>query len=62
MLNIACTHACKCSFSYFSLLYATKSYSMTSVVVLFEYPMKLHILTRNGVTKILPKKLYCYFI
>ena len=28
------------------------------VVVLFAYPVKLNILTRNGVTKILPKKLF----
>ena len=37
-------------------------YSMTSVVVLFVYSMKLNISTKNGVTKILLKKLYCGFI
>ena len=48
---------CRCSFIYFSLLYATKKqsnghslYSMTSVVVLFAYPIKLNISTRKGVT------------
>ena len=35
-------------------------YSMTSVVVLFAYPIMLNSSTRNGVTKILPRKLYCY--
>ena len=35
---------------------------MTSVVVLFAYPIKLNVLTKNGVTKILPKKLHCHFI
>ena len=36
-------------------------YSMTSVVVFFAYPIKLNISTRNGVTNVLPKKLYCHF-
>ena len=36
-------------------------YSMTSVAVLFVYPIKLNISTRKGVTKILPKKLYNHF-
>ena len=35
-------------------------YSMTSVVVLFSYPITLNISARNGITKILPKKLYCH--
>ena len=56
MLNIAHIHASVVSFSYFSLLYATKynqstvlidtyySYSMTAAVVLFAYPIKLIII------------------
>ena len=36
-------------------------YSMTSVVVLFVYRIKLNILKSKTVTKILPKKLYCDF-
>ena len=39
-------HACKCSFSYFSLLYDANTnkhslYSMTSVVVLFDYSIAI---------------------
>ena len=64
-----CLHACKCSFSYFHhYIYATNKqsnryslYGMTSVVVLFAYPVKLNISTRKGVTEILPKKLYNHF-
>ena len=36
-------------------------YSMMSVVVFFAYPVKLNILTRDRVTKILPKKLHFNF-
>ena len=35
-------------------------YCVTSLVVLFAYPIRLNISTRNGVTKIVPKKLYCH--
>ena len=54
---------CKCSFSYFLLLYSNRysSYSVTSHVVLFAYSIKLNISTRKRVTKIRPKKLYCEF-
>ena len=34
---------------------------MMSHVVLFAYPIKLNISTKNIVTKILPKKLHCDF-
>ena len=33
--------------------------NVMSYVVLFAYPIKLNISTKNTVTKILPKKLYC---
>ena len=68
MLNIAYAHASVAlviSYYYMPQNKQSNSHSlnsMTSVVVLFAYPIKLNILTRNGVTKILPKKLYCYFI
>ena len=67
MLNIAYTHVSVVLviFHYYMLQNKQSNshslYSMTSVVVLFAYPVKLNILTRNRVTKILPKKLYCYF-
>ena len=67
MLNIAYTHVSVVLviFHYYMLQNKQSNshslYSMTSVVVLFAYPIKLNISTRNGVTKILPKKLYCYF-
>ena len=68
MLKIAYTHASVVLviFHYYMLQNKQSNshslYSVMLVVVLFAYPMKLNILTRNGVTKILPKKLYCYFI
>ena len=68
MLNIAYTYASIVLVIFYYHMLQNKQfnrhslYSMTSVVVLFAYPVKLNILTRNGVTKILPKKLYCYFI
>ena len=68
MLNIAYTHlsVVLVIFQYYMLQNKQSNshslYSMTSVVVLFAYPIKLTILTRNRVTKILPKKLCCYFI
>ena len=68
MLNIAYIHSSVVSdtFHYYMLQNKQSNshslYSMTSVVVLFAYPIKLNILTRNAVTKILPKKLYFYFI
>ena len=68
MLNIAYTHVrvVLVIFHYYMLQNKQSNShslsSMTSVVVLFAYPIKFNILTRNGVTKILPKKLYCYFI
>ena len=37
------------------------SLCMTSVVVLFAFPIKLSISKTKGVTKILPKKSYSYF-
>ena len=68
MLNIAYTHVSVVLVIFHYCMLQNKQsnshslYIMTSVVVLFAYPIKLNILTRNGVTKILPKKLYCYFI
>ena len=68
MLNIAYTHASVVLviFHYYMLQNKQSNshslYSMTSVVVLFPYPIKSNISTRNGITKILPPKLYCYFI
>ena len=60
MLNIANTHVSVVLVIFHYYLLQNKQsnsdslYSMTSVVVLFAYPIKLNILTRNGVTKILP--------
>ena len=68
MLNITYTHASVALVIFHYHMLQNKQsnshslYSMTSVVVFFAYPKKLNILPRNGVTKILPKKLYCYFI
>ena len=68
MLNMAYKHASVVLviFHYYMLQNkqsnSHSSYTITSVVALFAYPIKLTILTRNGVTKILPKKLYCNFI
>ena len=68
MLNIAYTHVnvVLVIFHYYMLQNKQPNShslcSMTSVVVLFAYPIKFDISTRNGVTKILLKKLYCYFI
>ena len=56
MLNIAYTHAnvLLVIFHYYMLQNKQSNryslYSMTSVVVLFEYPVKLNISTRKGVT------------
>ena len=67
MLNIAYTHASVVLvlFHYYMLQNKQSNgyslYSMTSVVVLFAYPIKLNISTRKGVTKILPKKLHYNF-
>ena len=63
MLNIAYTHVSVVLIIFHYYILQNKQsnrhslYSMTSVVVLFAYPIKLNILTRNVVTKILPKKL-----
>ena len=60
MLNIAYTPASVVLviFHYYMLQNKQSNrhslYSMTLVVVLFAYPVKLNISTRNGVTKILP--------
>ena len=68
MLNVAYTHASVVLVIFHHYMLQNKQsnshslYSMTSVVVFFAYPIKLNILTGNGVTKKLPKKLYCYFI
>ena len=43
------------------LFHSHSLYSMKSVIVLFAFPVKLNISTGKGVTKILPKKLYCHF-
>ena len=49
-------YTCKCSFSFHYYMLQNKQsnryslYSMTSVVVLFAYPIKLNISTRKGVT------------
>ena len=67
MLNIAYTHVSVVLVIFHYYMLQNKQFNshslcnMTSVVVLFAYPIKFNILTRNGVTKILPKKLYCYF-
>ena len=64
MLNIAYTHASVVLVIFrYHMLQNKQSdrhslYSMTSVVVFFAYPIKLNILTRNRVTKTLPKKLH----
>ena len=56
MLNIAYTHASEglVIFHYYMLQNKQSNrcslYSMTSVVVLFAYPIKLNISTRKGVT------------
>ena len=57
MLNLAYTHASEVLviFHYYMLQNKRSNrhslYSVTSVVVLFAYPIKLNIMTRNGVTK-----------
>ena len=67
MLNIAYTHASVVlvTFHYYMLQNKQSNryslYSKTSVVVLFAYPIKVNISTRNRVTKILPKKLHYIF-
>ena len=64
MLNIAYTHASAVLVIFHCCILQNKQsnryllYSMTSVVVLFAYPIKLNISTSKRVTKILPKKLY----
>ena len=58
MLNIAYTHASVVLVIFYLIYYMLQSkqsnrhslYSMTSVVVLFPYPIKLNISTRKGVT------------
>ena len=56
MLNIAYTHAGVVLVIFHSCMLQNKQsnryslYSMTSVVVLFSYPIKLNISTRKGVT------------
>ena len=58
MLNKAYTHASVVLVIFHYYMVQTKQsnshslYSMTSVVVLFAYPTKLTILTRNGVKKL----------
>ena len=67
MLNIAYTHVSVVLVIFHDHMLQNKQsdrhslYSMTSVVVFFAYPIKLNILTRNRVTKILPKKLHYNF-
>ena len=64
MLNIAYTHASVVLVIFHYYMLQNKQsvlYSMTSVIVLFAYPIKLNILKRNRVTKILPKKLHYNF-
>ena len=67
MLNIAYTHASVVLVILHYYMLQNKQfnryslYSMTSVVVLFAYPVKLNISTRKWVTQILPKKLYDHF-
>ena len=56
----------KCSFSYFLLSYATKYENKQFAVwchtlCYWSNDCMLNVLTRNRVTKILPKKLYCDF-
>ena len=59
MLNIAYTHAIVVLVIFHSYMVQSEQsnshslYSITSVVVLFAYPIKLNMLTKNGVTKIL---------
>ena len=55
-------------FQVFSTIHAEKNpiwrrllRSVISHVVLLAYPIMLNISTRNGVTKILQRKLYCEF-
>ena len=68
MLNIAYTHASVVLVIFYYYMLQNKQfnryslYSMRSVVALFAYPVKLNVSTKNGVTKMLLKKLYCYFI
>ena len=55
MLNIAYTHASVVLVIFHYMLQNKQSnryslYSITSVVVLFAYPIKLNISTRKGVT------------
>ena len=67
MLNIAYTHASVVLVIFHYYMRQNKQsnrhslYSMTSVVVLFAYPIKLNILTKKRVTKIQPKKLHYNF-
>ena len=67
MLNIAYIHASVVLLIFHYHMLQNKQsdrhllYSMTSVVVFFAYLTKLNILTRNRVTKILPKKLHYNF-
>ena len=66
MLNIVYTHGSVVLVIFHYYMVQNKqfnrySYSMTSVVVLFAYPIKSNISTRKEVTKILPKKLYNHF-
>ena len=68
MLNIAYTRASVVLVIFCYYMLQNKQfnrhslYSMTSVVVLFVYSMKLDISTKNRVTNSLLKKLYCCFI
>ena len=68
MLNIAYTHASVILVIFHYYMLQNKQfirhslYSMTSVVVLFAYSIKLNISTKKRARKILLKKLYCYFI
>ena len=68
MLNIAYTHASVVLVIFhYDMLQNKQSnshslYSMASVVVLFAYPIKLNILTRNGVTILIqPSKCWTKF-
>ena len=68
MLNIAYAHASVILVIFHYYILQNKQfnkhslYSMTSVVVLFVYSIKLNISTKNRVTKILLAMLCCYFI
>ena len=67
MLIIMCTHvSVVLVIFHYHMLQNKQSnryslYGMTSVVVLFAYPIRLNISTRKRVTKILPEKLYSNF-